>query len=136
MSHKHHLSGEAADAALRFGAFGALISGGIVAGQSISAAQQGDKSVPQAVTDTLAAATKAGIAAAVGGAAAAAVGGHGFSRVASFLAGAAAAAWVMSPPRRPTSISDAAQNRDAPSPKKSDDIILASSTQGGNPKAV
>ncbi|MBJ7533456.1 hypothetical protein JDN40_04970 [Rhodomicrobium vannielii ATCC 17100] len=134
MSHKHHLSGEAADAALRFGAFGALISGGIVAGQSISATQQGDKSVPQAVTDTLAAATKAGIAAAVGGATAAAVGGHGFSRVASFLAGAAAAAWVMSPPRRPMSISDAAQNRDEPSSKKSDDIILASSTQG--PKAV
>ncbi|MBT3070648.1 hypothetical protein KKP04_07190 [Rhodomicrobium sp. Az07] len=129
MSHKHHLSGEAADAALRFGAFGALISGGIVAGQSISAAQQGDKSAPQAVTDTLAAATKAGIAAAVGGAAAAAIGGHGFSRVASFLAGAAAAAWVMSPPTRP-------DNRGKPSQKPGDDIILASSTQGANPKTV
>ncbi|MFT4080031.1 hypothetical protein [Rhodomicrobium lacus] len=136
MSHRHHLPGEAADAAIRFGAFGALISGGIVAGQSIAAAQQGDKSVPQAVTDTVAAATKAGIAAAVGGAAAAAIGGHGFSRAVSFLAGAAAAAWIMSPPKRQKALSDAAEGRDEPSAKQGDDIILASSTQGANPKAV
>jgi hypothetical protein len=41
MSHKlEHLPGECADAALRFGAFGALISGGIVAGQAVSATQE------------------------------------------------------------------------------------------------
>jgi hypothetical protein len=101
MSHKlEHLPGECADAALRFGAFGALIGGGIVAGQAISATQNGEKTPQEAVADTVAAATKAGIASAVGGAAAAAVGGHGFSRLASFLVGAAAAAWAMSPARK------------------------------------
>ncbi|MGB7913975.1 MAG: hypothetical protein WCF79_01555 [Rhodomicrobium sp.] len=101
MSHKlDHLPGECADAALRFGAFGALISGGIVAGQAVSATQRGEKTAQEAVADTLAAATKGGIASAVGGAAAAAVGGHGFSRLASFLLGAATAAWAMSPGRK------------------------------------
>ena len=100
MSHKDHLSEEAADAALRLGAFGALISGGIAAGQAVSAARQGRRSGPEAVADTFSAAAKGGIAAAVGGAAAAAVGGKGFARLASFFAGTAAAAWAMSP-RKP-----------------------------------
>ena len=100
MSHKlEHLPGECADAALRFGAFGAF-GGGIVAGQAVSATQRGEKTAQEAVADTLAAATKGGIASAVGGAAAAAVGGHGFSRLASFLLGAATAAWAMSPGRK------------------------------------
>ena len=44
MSHKlEHLPGECADAALRFGAFGALISGGLVAGQAVSATQRGER---------------------------------------------------------------------------------------------
>lgn len=110
MSHKKHLSEEATDAAVRFGAFGALISGSIAAGQSVSLAQQGVKSAPDALTDTFAAAAKGGLAAAVGGAAAAAVGGHGFSRFASFLAGTAAAAWVLSPRKGPKAIAHASRD--------------------------
>lgn len=100
MSHRKHLAEEATDAALRFGAFGALVSGGIAAGQLVAAAQQGRTSAPEAVTDTISAAAKGGVAAAVGGAAAAAIGGHGFSRLVSFLAGAAATAWALSPRSR------------------------------------
>ncbi|KAA5602861.1 hypothetical protein [Blastochloris sulfoviridis] len=101
MSRFKHLPGEVIDAALRFGAVGAAVSGGIVAGQQVSAVRRGEASSQQAVARTLDAAATGGLASAVGGAAAAAIGGHGVARLAVFLAGAAVATWAMSPKATP-----------------------------------